>query len=345
MVSPFEIEEIFPDPASESVSLPRRQSGSSPQGLTVTLVADYSMRNDAWLPAAAVVALLGEFGVTSGAARMAISRLARRGVLESRREGRYSFYRLTEVAAVELSVGGASIAEFGAGPDSWDGLWTFVTFSMPNQENTLRNALRVRLRWWGYAPLYNGVWVSPQPLTADDRAALAAVAVGGITVVRGRHVHVDTGVDRSPVEAWDLTVIAGQYDDFIQRWGQLLPRIEAGAVTGAEAVRARTEVMDTYRRFPTMDPLLPVELLPPRWPRARAREVFLAVYDGLAGPAQHHVRAVVAAVDDGPHLEIRAHTVSEIHAGIRHATGGRRRSGTPPPPRRAAEEAATPERL
>jgi phenylacetic acid degradation operon negative regulatory protein len=319
VVSPFEIEEIFPDPANESVSLPRRQSGSSPQGLAVTLIADYSMRNDAWLPAAALVALLGEFGVTTGAARVAISRLARRGVLESRREGRYSFYRLTEVAAVELSVGGASIAEFGAGPDSWDGSWTFVTFSMPKQETTLRSALRVRLRWWGYAPLYDGVWVSPQPLTGPDRAELAAVAVGGITVVRAQHVQLDAAVDRSPVEAWDLGAIAGQYDDFIRRWTLLLPRIAAGAVTGAEAVRARTQVMDTYRRFPTIDPLLPVKLMPPGWPRAAAREAFAAVYDGLAEPAQEHVRAVVTTAGGRPHPGIQAHTVDEMHAGIRHA--------------------------
>ncbi|WP_374202889.1 PaaX family transcriptional regulator C-terminal domain-containing protein [Saccharothrix sp. S26] len=49
----------------------------------------------------------------------------------------------------------------------------------------------------------------------------------------------------------------------------------------------RTEVMDTYRRFPALEPLLPLTLLPPDWPRARAREVFLAVY-----PAREHVRTV-----------------------------------------------------
>jgi phenylacetic acid degradation operon negative regulatory protein len=321
VVSPFEIEEIFPDAAGESVSLPRRQSGSSPQGLAVTLTADYSMRNDAWLPSAALVALLGEFGVTSGAARVAISRLARRGVLESRRDGRYSYYRLTDVAAAELSAGGASIAEFGAGPDSWDGLWTFVSFSMPKHETTQRNALRVRLRWWGYAPLYDGVWVSPLPLPASDRAQLASVAVGGMTVVRGQQIKLDAAVDRSPVEAWDLEAIAGQYEHFIQQWNPLLPRIAAGKITGAESLWARTEVMDTYRRFPTIDPLLPVRLMPTGWPRARAREAFVAVYDGLAQPSQEHVCAIVAAVDEGPHPEIQAHSVEEMRAGIRHTAG------------------------
>ncbi|WP_348650071.1 MULTISPECIES: PaaX family transcriptional regulator C-terminal domain-containing protein [unclassified Solwaraspora] len=37
--------------------------------------------------------------------------------------------------------------------------------------------------------------------------------------------------------------------------------------------------MDTFRRFPTLDPQLPVELLPANWLRDPAREVFAAVYD------------------------------------------------------------------
>ena len=95
----------------------------------------------------------------------------------------------------------------------------------------------------------------------------------------------------------------------------MLPGIRSGQVTGAEAVQARTEVMDTYRRFPVLDPLLPTRLLPAGWPRGRAREVFVAVYDGLAEPAQEHVRAVVARSADGPRQEIRAHTVAELGAG------------------------------
>jgi phenylacetic acid degradation operon negative regulatory protein len=76
--------------------------------------------------------------------------------------------------------------------------------------------------------------------------------------------------------------------------------------------------MDLYRRFLVLDPLLPIELLPTGWPRVRAREVFVAVYDGLAEPAQEHVRGIVARVADGPHSQIRAHTVAEMVAGLRH---------------------------
>jgi phenylacetic acid degradation operon negative regulatory protein len=57
VVSPYEIEEIFPEVAAGSVRLPRRQVGSTAQGLATTLVADYTLQTRAWLPSAAIVAM------------------------------------------------------------------------------------------------------------------------------------------------------------------------------------------------------------------------------------------------------------------------------------------------
>lgn len=317
MVSPFNVEEIFPDVAAGSGRLPRRQTGSSPQSLAVTLVADYTLRTRACLPTAAIVDLLGEFGIASGAARTTISRLARRGVLEGSRNGRHSSYRLTEAAAADLSMGGVSIAAFAAHPDTWDRLWTVIVFTLPKENNTERSALRAQLRWRGYAPLYDGVWVSPHPLTAQAYEQLSAVTPGAMTSFRAQHLRFATGATRDPIEAWDIDAIAQQYRGFIQRWKPLLPRVRAGRVTGAAAVRARTEIMESYRRFPALDPALPLELMPRNWPRPRARALFLTVYDGLAEPAQEHVRATVARVADGPRPDIRAHTIAEMSAGIR----------------------------
>src|SRR4051812_40419459 len=62
VTSPYDIDEIFPQDAADPVRLPRRQAGNSPQGLAVTLLADYTLRSRAWLPSAAIVALLAEAG-------------------------------------------------------------------------------------------------------------------------------------------------------------------------------------------------------------------------------------------------------------------------------------------
>ncbi|MET8066915.1 PaaX family transcriptional regulator, partial [Micromonospora sp. NPDC005313] len=63
MANPFDIEEIYPD-EGPAARLPRRQAGTSPQSVAVTLLADYTLRTRAALPSAAIVALLGEAGVT-----------------------------------------------------------------------------------------------------------------------------------------------------------------------------------------------------------------------------------------------------------------------------------------
>jgi phenylacetic acid degradation operon negative regulatory protein len=312
-VAPFDIEEIFPDVGTGSALLPRRQAGSSPQGLAVTLVADYTLATRAWLPSAAIVVLLGESRVSSGGARTAVSRLARRGVLENTRHGRHSSYRLTSGAAANLSAGGAWIAAFAAPADAWDGYWTLLAFSLPQQHGTRRRALRGQLRWLGYAPLYDGLWVSPRAPGPNVKAELAAVTPGAVTVFRAHHVGAVAG--RDPIDAWDIAAIGRQYEAFVRRWKPVLPRIRSGKVVGAEAVQARTEVMDTYRRFPVLDPLLPTQLVPAGWLRQRARELFVAVYDGLAEPAQDHVRTVVSRFADGPGQQIRAHTIAELSTG------------------------------
>jgi phenylacetic acid degradation operon negative regulatory protein len=308
VTSPYDIDEIFPD---ESVRLPRRQAGNSPQGLAVTLMADYTLRTRAWLPTAAIVALLAESGVSAAGARTAISRLTRRGVLEGHREGRRSSYRLTPAAATFLAVGGSAIAG-AAGASSWDGTWTLIAFSLPQEEGTLRRGLRGQLRWMGYAPLYDGLWISPHELSEKTRARLAELTLGTLTVFRARHVELDATVRRNPLDAWDTAQIAKQYASFLRRWRPALPP----ALTGAAAVRARTEVMDTYRRLPILDPHLPLELLPRDWPREPARDLFTAVYDGLAEAAQNHVRAAASRHTGGEVDDIRAHTVAELAAGL-----------------------------
>jgi phenylacetic acid degradation operon negative regulatory protein len=166
----------------------------------------------------------------------------------------------------------------------------------------------------GYAPLYDGLWISPHAPGPKVSAELAAVSVGAMTVFRASHADIGAAANRDPIEAWDIAAIARQYEGFVRRWQRVLPRMRSGKVAGAAAVRARTEVMDTYRRFPVVDPLLPTQLLPPGWLRGRAREAFVAVYDGLAEPAQEHIRTVVSRFADGPQPEIRAHTIANLGA-------------------------------
>jgi phenylacetic acid degradation operon negative regulatory protein len=310
-VSSFPFDDLLPDLDSGSVRLPRRQVGGSPQGLAVTLLADYTLRTRAWLPSAAIVALLAESHVTAGGARAAISRLSRRDVLESGSQGRNTFYRLSEPAAAALVAGGRKVVRFAAQAESWDGNWTLIAFSLPRDGGAERRALRSRLRWQGYAPLYDGLWVAPHGRPERAAVAWADMSDGALTVFRAHSFHVAGAAGRDPLDAWDLDGIAERYEQFMRRWSPLLHRVRSGDVGGAEALRERTEVMETYRRFLMLDPRLPMRLMPAGWPRQRARELFAAVYDGLAEPAVAHVRSTAARFGDlGSGVD--THSVAEL---------------------------------
>jgi phenylacetic acid degradation operon negative regulatory protein len=67
-----------------------------------------------------------------------------------------------------------------------------------------------------------------------------------------------------------------------------------GEPTPPDALFPRTRVMNEWRAFPAMDPDLPYELLPPAWPRAAARDLFITCYDLLGPLAARRVRQIIA---------------------------------------------------
>ena len=78
------------------------------------------------------------------------------------------------------------------------------------------------LRWLGYAPLYDGLWISPRELNAPARARLDQLTLGAVTVFRGRQTPLGSAAHRAPIEAWDIQAISRSYDAFLRRWTPLL---------------------------------------------------------------------------------------------------------------------------
>ncbi|GAA5077718.1 phenylacetic acid degradation operon negative regulatory protein [Thermocatellispora tengchongensis] len=296
----------------EEIHLPRFQVGTPPQHLITTLLGDYWFRREEPLPSAALVRLAEEFGVSSVAARAALSRLARRDLLESSKAGRRTYYRITDRAAEVLSEGRQRIMSFGLHHGAWDEQWTVAGFSIPEEQRDLRHALRTRLRWLGFAPLYDGLWVSPAANAAAAVAALAELGVTNATVFRATAA--DAPGLRAPHDAWDFALLRRSYDQFIERYEPLLGRVREGAVGAAEALVARTGVMDTWRTFPNLDPGLPAELLPADWPRARARDLFVEIYDTLGPLAEIRVKQIVAEFDPALARLVHHHRAGTILA-------------------------------
>lgn len=295
--------------AEEGSVLPRQQTGASPQRLLTTLLGEYWLDNTAALPMSALIALLAEFGISETSARATANRLVKRGVLAAEKSGRQSYLRLSDVGREDSRQKTASIVRFGSDSQDWDGLWTVAAFSVPEQERHVRHRVRSYLRWLGYAPLFDGLWVAAHADPEAIAAILRAAGVGNLTVLRAT----EAGGD-SPLRAWDLDDVAGSYRRFVDEQQASLARMKAGGVSPSDALVDRTRVFDAWRVFPGLDPDLPDKLLPAEWPRTRARGVFTALYDGLATLASLRFRQIVAAHDSGL-AELTERRTTQVWAG------------------------------
>lgn len=295
------------DPA-RGEPLPRSRAGSSPQHLLLTLIGDFWFSETTDVDSAALVALLAEFEVPESAARAALSRLARRGLLESGRVGRSTRYRLTPYSHEVLVDGLRQIEALTRPPEPWDGQWTVASFSVPESQRDLRSSLRRRLGWLGFAPLLDAQWVSPRADPMDVVNLYRKLELTSGSVHRGRW-HPESPL--MPVDAWDLEQIRLEYEQFIQRYADLSRQVERHAVDQTAALVARARLMDDWRRFPDWDPQLPQEVLPPRWPRAEAQAQFLRLYEALGAFAVRRARDVVGAIDSSAAERIQHHSFVE----------------------------------
>ena len=180
---------------------------------------------------------------------------------------------------------GRMLMRFGLDWPQWDGRWTFVAFSLPDDVNRSGPVLRTGLRRLDMAQLFDGtVGLTPRPHPPAGRTASRA----GRGRLDGARADVASlpAKSRDPIDAWDLTACRDDYRRWIAQLHKLIKRIDAGRVSPTESLVVRTSVTLAWRQFVYDDPRLPRELLPPDWPVAAAREAFIAVYDGLGPVAE-----------------------------------------------------------
>lgn len=304
----------------------RRSNGARPQQLLRSLLGDFWYWREEHIPSAALVELLAEFDITAAGARTAMRRLAARGLLTVRREGRTTAYGIPPRTAAVIVEHTYRMLTFGSSAPRWDGTWTVVAFSVPEEERGLRTALRTRLRVLGFAPLYDGVWVSPHDQTDTAAGLLDELGVTTATVLRSVGALAATG--RQPSEAFDLSELAEDYRRFAGCYEPVLQRAKAGRIDPADALRIRTELGAQWRDFQRRDPDLPAELLPEDFARGEAQRVFVEIYERLGPVAEVRFRQVLART--APELaELATRHDLESVTKLLHSLGDRAHGDTP----------------
>jgi phenylacetic acid degradation operon negative regulatory protein len=280
------------EPARDQRSL---RSGSTSQGLLLTLIGDYWFGHATYIPSAALVALLAEFDISDQAARAALSRVQRAGYLLGERQGRRTMYRLSPESADRAVASGRRIMRFTAERPAtlpaWDGTWTLVTYALQTDQVDERRQIRRRLRTLGFGGLQDGVWISPRVTPAQVRALGDDLEVD-LVVFEEAALAERSALDVTRI--WNLDEVTARYEAIVDQLKAMLPNVRGRrGPSPADALIMRTEAMQEWRQMPLVDPRLPVELLPRRWPGWQARELFTEVYDRLGDLAVDRVRELV----------------------------------------------------
>jgi phenylacetic acid degradation operon negative regulatory protein len=261
--------------------------------LIITVYGLYARHDGGWLSVATLIRLLADLGIDESAVRSAISRLKRRGILQSRRYGGSAGYQLSAEAQAILREGDARIFRRHRATPA-DG-WVLAVFSVPESERHRRHVLRSELTRLGFGMVAPGVWIvpaHPQDTTAETLRRLELDAYADLF----RADHLAFGDPAAKIRRWwDLDELERQYESFIRAHDPILRhRKQAGAPGEQEAFACYVRVLTDWRRLPYLDPGLPAELLPDGWVGIRAADLFFALRALLEEPAQAYVKRTVS---------------------------------------------------
>jgi phenylacetic acid degradation operon negative regulatory protein len=241
----------------------------SARSLLLTVLGEFVHPRGGQVWTGTLVEAVSRLGVEPKSARQALARTAAAGLLVSARHGRRVRWQLTGTGADLLTEGTDRIYGFMRDRHAWDGQWLVVTVAVPESRRQLRHQLRTRLTWLGLGSPSPGLWVVPD--TSKQPAVAAVVDELGLGARTFAWAGSAAGIGDAATllrAAWDLGDVEKRYLAFIQH-------AESVQVdTGPEALVAQVQLIQEWRRFPFLDPDLPLELLDNDWPGPRAAAAF-----------------------------------------------------------------------
>lgn len=263
--------------------------GGSARSLLLTVFGEYVLPHGRPVWTSTLLHVLGGLGVEEKSARQALNRMSGGGWIRSERAGRRVRWTLTQHGRTLLSEGAERIYSFGRERESWDGRWLVLLASVPESKRDLRHQLRTRLAWAGLGSPVSGVWISPH-VSREAEAKQVVEDLGLAPVVFSFcGPFAGIGSERGMVDqAWHLGDLAAAYEDFLGEFAGMRPG------SGEQVLNAQIRLVDHWRRFPQLDPQLPVELLPPHWIGVRAATVFKELHQAWHQPAQRHWAGLLA---------------------------------------------------
>jgi phenylacetic acid degradation operon negative regulatory protein len=272
-----------------------------PRSMLFTLFGDYIYPKGGDIWQGSLVAIGNALGMSEVAVRSAVARLARENWIVARRGGQRSFYSLSAAGHALIEEGTRRI--YRADGARWDGRWCLLNYTIPESKRALRDRMRKQLAWLGFGALGAGTYLAPRDVSTHVQQLVERLGASGYarTFIASRAGGTaDADIVR---ECWDLAGIARLYERFIDRYSPLFQRDKTRKarrdLDDRDAFIVRFALTHDFRRFPFIDPDLPLRLLPKDWAGVRARKLFEDYHVMLTDGALRFFAACAAASSSG----------------------------------------------
>lgn len=248
---------------------------------------------------ATIISLMQDIGVESTGTRSSISRLKKRGVIDSVQVNGRNGYALAPSVIETFIEGDERI--FHPRRAKKDDQWLLATFTVPESQRNIRHKIRSSLVRMGFGSVTPGLWIAPGHLR---KSVLAYFATRGLNEyleffmadhIGGTDPHKNIGA------WWDLPALDSLYSDFLERNRGLLTTwaqrdgYRSNLESDARAFADYLVLITQWRRLPYLDPGLPIEFLPENWNALEAERLFQELHALLSPRAQRHADR---AIDD-----------------------------------------------
>lgn len=271
----------------------RRQRPLRAGSLLVTIFGDAIAPRGGTVALASLIELAAPFGLNERLVRTSMARLAADGWLENRRVGRLSEYRLSRVGRERFAAATRQIYAVPGQP--WSGKWTIVLATSSGRKG--REGARKALGWAGFGEPIPRVFAHPAP-PIDDIARLVrrTPALAGAVVATSAHSPAQSNRQLATL-GWNLVDLAGRYRRFVRQFEPALGALrERDHPAPLQSFVMRTLLIHEYRKIHLRDPLLPAELLPPKWIGTDAYRLCRSVYERIAPSAEQHLFTYAATL-------------------------------------------------
>jgi len=237
-------------------------SNTSARSLLLTLLGEFVLPDQQPVFTATLLAALAGTGIQEKAGRQAISRAAASGWIDGQKVGRQAAWLLTEKAKGMIADGTEQVKKLGSEGSDWDGNWIVLHITLPESRRVDRVKLYRILGWIGFGNPTPGVWVCPDSTRLHKvKAAIASLDLDTHTLAFSAQT-LDFGIpaDQLIRQAWDLDAVALHYKTLLASFKN------KPGITTDQKLFQYIKLVNAIQRAPAIDPRLPSDLLPEKWP-------------------------------------------------------------------------------